>query len=288
MKYDTFLSELTCFDNAGDDAGAGDAGAADAAAAAAEAAAAEAAAAAAAAAGDPKPADKTFNQEDVNKMVGTRNKVLQEKFIALEGNYKELLEQTNLTDAARQKLQGDLEAVQAEMRTKEQQVEFERKKNAEKFESDINAANEERIRWKNLYETSTIERAIKDAAARSDGFNGDDFIAHLGPKAKVVEEVDSVGEKTGRLVPRIEWETKSETGEITIVMKSPQDVIDMMKETPLYGNLFKSNVAKGVGEGTAPGQVSPVGKIAQDRISTEDFMKMRNDPEARKRMGLSR
>ena len=282
MKYDTFLSELTCFEN-------GDAADAAAAAAAADPAAAAAdAAAAAAAAGDPKPADKTFNQDDVNKMVGTRNKALQDKFVALEGNYKELLEQTNLTDAARQKLQGDLEAVQAEMRTKEQQVEFERKKNAEKFESDISAANEERVRWKTLYETSTIERAIKDAASRSDGFNGDDFIAHLGPKAKVVEEVDSVGEKTGRLVPRIEWETKSDTGEITMVLKSPQDVIDLMKETPLYGNLFKSNVAKGVGEGTAPGQVSPVGKINQERISTADFMKMRNDPEARKRMGLSR
>lgn len=277
------LAELTCFDNEGD--AGDDAVAAAAVAAEAAAKAAEEAAAAEAAAKTSKGDEKKFNQQQVNEMVGKRNKVLQDKFVALEGTYTQLLEQTNLSKGVREQLEADLEAVQAEMRTKEQQIEFDKKKASEKFQTDLDASNEDRQKWQSLYEQSTIERAITDAAISNDGFNGNDFIAHLGPRSKVVDELDSEGVKTGRLVPRVSWEVSNpDTQEVTVVLKSPEEVVKLMKET--HGNLFKSNVAKGVGEGTAAGKTPTTGVIDHSKISTEEYMALSKTDEGRARLGL--
>lgn len=281
--------ELTCFDNDGDAAAAtGDPGTDGEAAAAAAAAATEQAAkdaeAALEAAG--KKGDKTFTQDDLNKIVGERNKALKGKFETMEGNYKELLEQTNLSVAAREKLEHDLAEVQNELMTREQRVEAEKLKAQNKFDMDINAANESRLYYKDLYESSTVDRAIIDAASSDDAYNGEDFIVHLKPKAKVIEELDINGEKTGHWVPRIEWMTTNESGEIETTLKTPKEAVAAMKEMPKHGNLFNSNVAKGVGAGTAPGQVSAAGSINQTKISDADYMKLRKDPAAREKMGL--
>jgi len=272
-----FELELTYFDNEGE--GEGDAvSKAEAAAAAAEKAVKDANA------GD---SEAKFTQEQVNEMMGKRTKALNEKLTNLETTYTELLEQTTLTKTAREKLQADLKQVQQEMRTKEQQIEFEKKEAEKRYETDLGAAHEAKEYYQNLYETSTIHRAISDAAMEHEGFRAEDFIAHLGPKSKVVEEIDSNGEKTGRLVPRIEWQvTNEDTKEVTLVLKSPNEVVELMKET--NPNLFKSNVAKGVGEGTAAGTQSAAGPVNQQRITTEEFMRLRKDPDARRRMGMTR
>lgn len=279
--------EVTYFDNEGTpteptDPGDGDAAATEAAAAAATAAA--DAAAALEAAG--KTTDKTFNQEDVNKIVGERNKALKGKFETMEGNYKELLEQTNLSVSAREKLEHDLAEVQNELMTREQRVEAEKLKAQTKFDTDLSAANESRLYYKDLYESSTIDRAIIDAATDDDAYNGEDFLVHLKPKAKVIEELDVTGEKTGTWVPRIEWVTTNEAGEIEKTLKTPKEAVASMKEMPKHGNLFNSNIAKGVGGGTAPGQASAAGSINQTKISDADYMKLRQDPAAREKMGL--
>ena len=126
------LYEVTCFDNEDGDALA-------AAAAAAEAAAAKAADAFN---GVGESQEKVFTQDQVNEIVGKRQKGLQEKFVALEGTYTELLEQTNLSEGARAKLQEDLENVQKQMRTKEQQIEHERLQAETRFQNELSGATE--------------------------------------------------------------------------------------------------------------------------------------------------
>ena len=219
-------------------------------------------------------------------MMGVRTKALNEKLTSLEGTYTELLEQTSLTAGAREKLEKDLKAVQVEMRTKEQQLEFEKREQQTKYESDLGEANKGREYYQDLYETSTIHRAIADASAEKGGYKSDDFIVHLGPKSKIVEELDSNGEKTGRLVPKTEWEvTNEETKEKTLVLKSPHEVVELMKET--HPNLFVSGMAKGLGGTNAGGGAqSDSGPVNQQRISTEDYMTMAKTPEGRSRLGL--
>jgi hypothetical protein len=270
------LYELTCFDNESDDTG--DAGAN------ADAAAAAAAGAPAAAAGE-----KSFNQAQLNEVVGKEKKKLNEKYATLEANYTELLEQQGLSDSHRQKLQTDLENIQAQMRTKEQQIEFEKKQARTKFESELKASVDERDYYRNLFETTTSQREITDAAMELEGFNGQDFIAHLGPRSRVADEVDAEGKKTGRKVTQITWDiTDPESGKTTQVEKRPKEVIKMMKEDPdgRWGNLFKSNVARGVGSGSAPGQAQGAGAINHAKLTDEEYFRMREDPAFRERAGL--
>jgi TolA-binding protein len=274
------LYEVTCFDNEDNDALA-------AAAAAAEAAAAKATEAVS---GGGDNQEKVFTQEQVNEIVGKRQKGLQEKFQALEGTYTELLEQTNLSDAARTKLQEDLENVQKQMRTKEQQIEHERLQAETRFQAELNGATEERDFYKELFETSTSQREITDAAVKLDGFNPADFIDKLGPRSKIVDEVDSAGVKTGRKVTQVTWEVKDpKTGKVTQTQQRPEAVIQLMKDDPMgqFANLFKPNVAKGVGGGTAAAQAGGAGKVDVSKLSMEEYMKLREDPDFRRRIGTS-
>jgi hypothetical protein len=256
--------ELTCFDNEGDD-GTKESE-------------------------NKQSEEKLFNQEQVNKMMGERTKALNAKLAVAEKNYTELLEQSTLTDAQRQQLQADLEGVQKAMRTKEQQIEFEKQQAQTKFDTELKTAAEERDRYRNMFETSTAQREITDAAMSQEGFNGDDFINWLGPKSKVVEELDANGQKTGRMITQIEWDVENpETGVVERMDKRPAEVVKLMKEDPKgrWANLFVPNVAKGVGAGTAAAQAGGSGKIDVTKLSMEEYMKLRNDPEFKARIGLS-
>ena len=270
------LYEVTCFENDGTDADVA------AAAQAAEAAAAKAAAAA--------NAEKTFTQTQVNEIVGKRQKGLQEKFVALEGTYTELLEQTNLSDNARTKLQQDLENVQAQMRTKEQQIEHERKQAETRFQTELGGATEERDFYKDLFESSTSQREITDAALKLEGYSGEDFINWLGPHSKVVDEVDAEGVMTGRKVTQVDWQiTDQKTGKITQIQRRPEEVIQIMKDDPngRWNNLFIPNVAKGIGGGTAAAQAAGTGRVDVSKLSNEEYFELRKDPEFRRRIGIS-
>lgn len=274
MKLFAEKIELLCWDNegAGEGGEGGDAGAAGAGTGTAT----------------KKPnSEKMFNQEEVNKFVAERNKALKTKYEQMESDYQELLTQQNLTSAQREKLEESLERVRQEMMTKEQRLESEKKKAQVEFETKLKAAQEEAGKYKDLYETTTIARAITDAASVNDAFNPVHFIAHLAPKSKMVEELDAEGKPTGAMVPRVEWTAIDQEGKKHVSMKTPEEAIKLMKENVVeFGNLFKTNVAAGIGAGTAPGQVSAAGQIDHSKISTDDYMKLAKTPEGRKKLGL--
>jgi len=272
-------AELLCWDNEGEGGDEGAGAAADA-ASAAEAAAVKAAEA---------NAGKTFTQEEVNKFVAERNKTLKVKFETMEKSYETLLAQQNLTNDQRASLETQLEAVRNEMLTKEQRLESEKKKAQAQYEADLGKANEAANKYKTLYESSTIERAVTDAAIKHDAYNPTHFIAHLAPQSKMIEEVDAEGNVTGKLVPRVEWTSVDENGQKHVSNLTPEEAVEKMKDNVIeFGNLFKTNVAAGIGAGTAPGQVSAAGAIDHAKISTSDYMELAKTPEGRKKLGLSR
>lgn len=231
---------------------------------------------------------KTFTQEEVNRFVAERNKNLKAEYEKMEASYKDLLSQQNLTNEQREKLEANLQRVQEEMMSKEQRLEAEKKKAQKEYETKLKETQDEAEKWRGLYENSTIDRAITDAASQNDAFNPTHFIAHLAPKSKMVEEVDAEGNVTGKLVPRVEWTSVDDKGQKHVAMKTPEEAITMMKENVVeFGNLFKTNVAAGIGAGTAPGQVATTGEVNHSQISTDDYMELAKTPEGRKRLGLS-
>lgn len=238
---------------------------------------------------DPPKSGKTFTQEEVDKFVTKRNKTLRTQYEQLEKNYETLLEQTNMSAEQRERLEADLENVRAQMRTKEQQLNHEKKQATEKFQKELKAAQEQSTYYKTLFESSTIERAITDAASRNDGYDASQFVGLLRDKAKVVEELDNEGNKTGRLVPRIEWEVVDpETKQAARVLKAPNEVIELMKEdVSRYGNLFKSNVARGLGQGQA-NHAGARGKIDVKKLSQAEYRELRKTREGRVALGLER
>lgn len=231
--------------------------------------------------------EKTFTQADVDRIVVNRNRALKEQLTRLESNYQGLLEQQNLTSEQRQKLESDLEAVQAQLRTKEQQAAHERKKAEEKYANELKRVQDEASTWKNRFETTMVEQSILDAAAKSDAFQPEQFIALLSGRTKVQEEIDSNGQKTGRLVPLVSMEVMDETTkQMQTVLKSPAEAVSMMKEdVSRYGNLFKANVARGLNQGGNSGQGQ--GRVDPTKLTAEQYMEMRKNPAARRQLGLS-
>lgn len=282
MTYPLYNIEITCFDGEDD--------AAEAAAAAAEAKAAEATAAAAKAAADEaaKTKEKTFTQTEVNRITGQRNAALKERYGALEKTYTELLEQTNLTEAAREKMEAELEQIQAQMRTKEQQREFEQKQAQSKFDNELKKANAKGEKYETLFKDSVTKRAITDAAMANDGCNAEDFIDKLGPKTVMVFAPDAEGKPTEEMVPMVNWDLKDEeTGLVTKVQKTPEEIVKIMQEDKAsYGHLFKSNVVAGIGAGTANASPNLSGRIDPKTITPADFMKLAETDEGKRQLGL--
>jgi len=199
---------------------------------------------------DPTSKEKVFRQADVDKIVVTRQKALKAQYETLESNYRSLLETSTLTATDRQKLETDLENVQAALRTKEEQVAVTSKRMSEQHKKELDLALEGKRRYQQLFEESTIERAVVDAAAKHEAYSPSQFTQILGSRVRVVEEIDQRGEKTGRIVPVVEVDGKDELGNPVKLRKTPDEVIsDMKADVANFGNLFRANVAKGVGEG---------------------------------------
>jgi len=111
------------------------------------------------------------------------------------------------------------------------------------------------------YETSTIERAIIDAAVINDGFSPSQFVRHLTPDTRLVEEVDENGAGKGTYVPRVKLPDVDKDGKAVVLDLSPGEAVKRMKEqVDLYGNMFKSNVNGGIG-GTGPTGVTRTPKF---------------------------
>jgi len=99
----------------------------DAAKAAADKAAADAAAASTAAAAAAAAAGKTFTQDEVNRIVATDRRKLEDSLKKTEKQYQDLLASQSLTEQERKALKANLEMVQGQLRSKEEQLLLEKK-----------------------------------------------------------------------------------------------------------------------------------------------------------------
>lgn len=177
-------------------------------------------------------------------------------------------------------MQQELEDLQKAFRTKEQQAEYERKKQAEKYKTELQQASESAVKWESMYKTSIMERSLQDAAISADAFNPSQIVSLLKPMTKMVEETDDEGIPIGKLTPKVDFQDIDEkTGERVTTLRTPEDAVKRMRELPnLYGNLFKSNVVSGIGSGSATGGASS-GKYNVDltKLTPEQYRRLRQE-----------
>ena len=249
------------------------------------AAAAKAAAAKAAADKANKNKKKTFTQEEVDRMIVKRNKALDQKHQQLEAQYKKALEDKNLTEANKKELESQLEELQNSRLSEKEKLDKERKKAEEKYQSDLGVVTAERDAYKERFEVTLKNRALLDAAVEHDAYSPNQIVELLSAKTKIVEVKDDDGVVS--FVPKIEWEETTSEGQVLRLQKSPKEVVaDMKEDVDRFGNLFKANIARGVGEGTGKA-TEKSGKINPAKLSTEEYMELRKTPEGRKRLGLT-
>ena len=278
MSISLYLSRpwSTCFE------GEDDAAKAAADKAVADKAAADAAAAAAAAAG------KTFTQEDVNRIVAADRRKLEEALKKTEKQYQDLLASQSLTEQERKALQANLEMVQGQLRSKEEQLLLEKKQVEEVYAGKLQELEKKAAFFETLFRDSTIERALQDAAVKHEAWSPSQVVTLLRGQTKMLEETDpKTGKLTGKFKPMVEMQAvNTATGEVETKAYTPDDAVKKMKDTPdTWGNLFRSGVVSGIGAGTAtggltPGQGSKLDAAAIRKLTQEQFREIRaNHPE---------
>jgi len=212
--------------------------------------------------------EKKFSQADLNKFMAEDKRKHQEKFQQLEGSYQELLQNQSLTVEDRDKLQNKLADLQAANRTKEQQIEFDRKKAEEAYQKDLKEARQRGDQWESKYRSETMSRALYDAAAIPDVFNPAHVVALLRPDTEL-KEIE------GQLVPMVNFaDIDEKNGQEIRTLCTPADAVKRMQQLPkIHGNLFRSNVVAGVGAGQAT--VSATGDIDYQSMDAEGYRKNR-------------
>lgn len=240
-------------------------------------------------AGDPPAGDKkTFTQADLDRIVQerlsrdrkAREETQREAVQELENKYKDLISNQNLTQEERDKLQTKLDDVSKQLRTKEEQAAHDKKQLMSQYEQQLAAERKAREMWENRFRNSTISGAIQEAAVKHEAYDRSQMEAILRPLAKLEPIVDEVTkQETGRYRTLIDFTTVSDKGEEAQIQGTPIEIINRMKEIPKYQNLFKANVAPGIGANSATGGQAPGsnGKIDVRKLTAQQYAKIRKE-----------
>lgn len=223
--------------------------------------------------GQQKSGDKSFTQGDVDRIVQER---LAKSKSQLENTQKMLddfKKNKTLTEEQQQQMQEQISHLERTILTKEELSAKEKKELQDQLNQKLKDSESNASRWKNLFETSTIEREIFDAC-RDDAFDPQQFIQLLSPKTKLIEEVVD-GKATGRLKATVSFQGQGKDGNAVDMELSVRDTVkEMKKMTGKYGNLFKSGLNSGVGGNNDGG--TGTGELTDDAVADhESYMKNR-------------
>ena len=215
-----------------------------------------------------------FTQEQVNEFLAKDRRKHQEKYKALEQSMQKQLERVGNDNEERERLQRELDDLQATFRTKEQQIEWEKKQAEKKYQSDLETERKEREKWESLYKQEKIDRSLLDAASAQDAFNPTLIVDLLRPVSEL--KADNVEGET-KLATMINFNDIDEkTGEPIKTLRTPEDAVKRMKELPqLYGGLFRANVVSGVGAGSAEATPGANSKVDLRKLTPEQYRKIR-------------
>ena len=254
----------------------------DAAKAAADKAAADKAAADKAAA---EAANKTFTQEDLNRILAEDRRKNQAQHQAQlkqqEERLQEVLKSQGLTESDRKVLKDNLDAVQGQLRSAEAQAAKEKQELEQSYQARLAEAGKKATVWESMYRDSTVQRALQDAAVKNDAFSPSQIIVLLKPLTKMIEDTDPVTQRpNGQYKVVVEMpDIDPKTGQSTLMVRNPEDAVKRMKALPdQYGNLFKSGVVSGIGAGSGIG--TPMsgggsGKIDVTKLTPEQYREIR-------------
>ena len=208
------------------------------------------------------------------------DKIVQERVAKLKTENEKMIKQLNqikqsksLTDQEKEKLQQQIDDLEAASMTKAELATKAAKEQEKKNQEEIERLTGEATGWKSRYENSTIEREITDAAIRAEAFRPSQIVTLLHGNTKLVEVMED-GEPTGKFETRIKFGGRDSEGKPMVMDLTVEEAIQEMKKmNEEYGNLFKSGLVNGVGGNNVPGTGPLTSKVLS---SQEAYMKQRD------------
>lgn len=268
----SFLSQPVkpCRDGEGDgEAASASAAAIAAAEAAAATAAAEADANANAAADTNKVTADGFSPEQqakVNALLAKQKTKMQEQLRSTQQRLEALSQTTALNDEERESLLAARNELEKQLKTRAQLEAEERAKIQRDYDQKLADAQSEVTRLKEERDRQTVDAALLTAFSDADAFNPELSMVHLQPFTKLSEDRSKI---------LVHFPNPNPTSEEDAVLVfTPEEAVKHMKTIPdKYGNLFKTNVAAGIGGGSTSAGFNPnTGEIDVSKLSYAEYL----------------
>lgn len=190
-------------------------------------------------------------QDEVNVMMADNRRTLTKQNTELVGQLEQIKKNANLTIDERDELQVRITQIEEQYLSQEELAKRANNKQEKEWSENLKIANESSKRWESMYSSSTIDRALFDAAVEAEAIHPSQIVTLLKGTTQLVED-------EGKYSPVVKFNDKSEEGKDVVLDLSPTETIKRMKElTDRFGNLFKGTATGGVGGiGNADGSVS--------------------------------
>jgi len=219
--------------------------------------------------------ERTFTQEEVNRIMAQNRRNLQTKVTELESQLNEAKSGT-LTAEEKVKLQTRVKELSDSLKTKEELAKAEQEQLRKESEEKISDLQNQLNTLQDRYTGETITRMISDAAVANDAFAPDQLVAILRPNTSLVEELDKEGNPTGNLVAKTKLLGKDKDDKDTELDLTIAEAVEMMKKIPeRYGNLFRATAKSGLGLNGSEG--TPSGSEDISKMSTSEYIKARRE-----------
>lgn len=196
----------------------------------------------------PPPAPRTFTQDEVNAMLANNKRELQKKNEELATQLETLKSSSTLTAQEKADLEARIDQLRNEHLSEAQKLQNAVAASEKKYKTDTENLGKERDTWKNQFQSSLIETAIRAGASKHVAASADQMLALYGHKAKVVELLDDAGKPTGKFEVRLLVKQEDAKTKQDVEVELPMvEAIGELRKRPENFNLFLTDGKPGAG-----------------------------------------
>jgi hypothetical protein len=180
---------------------------------------------------------------------------------------------------AKEELEARIEELQTQFMSKEELAKRNAEKSGKAHAKEVERLTGETKKWQGLYASSTVERALLDAAVAGEAIQPSQLVSMLGQKTHISEELDGAGHGKGSYKTVVKFNDIDTDGNPVVLELTPKETVKRMKELPdLYGNLFKGDATSGLGAGSnAAGKGKTHPKLQELLNDPVKYQKWRKD-----------
>lgn len=194
-----------------------------------------------------KPKDRTFTQEDLDRIVQERISREQKTKQELLNQVQELQKTATMTDEMRSALNKRVAEISNELKSTEQRAKEEIETLKQENERIAREKAEEVTRWQQTHTNYRIQNELLLAAEAHDARKPEQLVKLLREDAEMVPVIGEDGKPTGDYEVQVTVRGTNDKGEEYIVKRKPFDAVALLREMPEnWGNQFNAKGHDGI------------------------------------------